>query len=54
MWDEDLGYHLENDEITIHWTRVRADSKLNEQSRLPAEELRVFYDEWEDFVVSSF
>jgi predicted RND superfamily exporter protein len=49
-WDEDLGYHMENGDLVIRWTRVRASSKLDEQSQLPADELRKYYQEWEDFV----
>jgi uncharacterized SAM-binding protein YcdF (DUF218 family) len=45
----DLGYHAESDQLTLIWTRVRASSRLNRRSRLSADELRLYYREWEGF-----
>lgn len=50
QWDRDLGYQVDGGgEVTIIWARVRASTKLNRRSRLAADELRVYYQEWEDF-----
>mmetsp|Transcript_29798 Transcript_29798/g.81434 ORF Transcript_29798/g.81434 Transcript_29798/m.81434 type:complete len:1140 (-) Transcript_29798:313-3732(-) len=52
VWDRDLGYHLDSGNVTLRWTRLRANSLINRRSRLPANELRVHYQQWEDFVES--
>jgi hypothetical protein len=50
-WDQDIGYYSEGGEVTIRWTRLRADSLVNRRSRQSAAALRVYYEEWEEFVL---
>lgn len=47
-WDEDLGYQVgAGGGVELVWTRIRADSTINERGRPSASELRLYYDAWE-------